>query len=43
MVVATLFPPSRAQRLAPLPKWATIVRPVAAVGSIDGRTEAMYS
>src|SRR5437764_565749 len=32
MVVATLWPPRRAHRLAPLPRWAPTVRPSPAPG-----------
>ena len=43
MVVATLRPPCIAQRLAPLPRWATTTRPAATRGATAGRAEAMYS
>ena len=38
-----LLPPFIAQRLAPLPRCATITRPSAISGAISGSTEAMYS
>ena len=38
-----LLPPRNAQRLAPLPRCATITRPWATSGAISGSTEAMYS
>ena len=43
IVVAMLRPPASAQRLAPLPRCATTVRPSAARGSSAGRSEATYS
>ena len=43
IVVATLRPPCRAHMLAPLPRWATTVRPAAARASMPGSTDAMYS
>ena len=42
-VQSTLFRAFRAQRLAPVPRWATITRPSAISGATSGRTEAMYS
>jgi len=43
IVVPTLRPASSAHRLAPLPRWATIVRPAAARRSTSGSLAAMYS
>ena len=43
MVVATLLSPCMAHRLAPLPKWATTVRPHAASPWRSGKATAMYS
>ena len=42
-VLSTLFPSFIAQRLAPLPRCATITRPCAISGATVGRTDAMYS
>ena len=43
IVAAMLMPPFMAHMLAPLPRWATTVRPSAAWASMPGSTEAMYS
>lgn len=43
MVVATLRPACSAHMLAPLPRWATTVRPSAARRSTSGSFDAMYS
>ena len=43
IVVSTLFRLLRAQRLAPLPRCATMTRPSAISGATSGRTAAMYS
>ena len=43
MVVATLWPSSRAHMLAPLPRCMATVRPRAADGSSEGSAEATYS
>ncbi len=43
IVAATLWPAFMAHRLAPLPRWATTVRPAAALASMPGSIEAMYS
>jgi len=42
-LLSTLAPSFRAQRLAPLPRWATITRSEAISGAAWGRTEATYS
>ncbi len=42
-VLSTLLPSFIAQRLAPLPRWATMTRPVGDVRRDCGSTEAMYS
>ena len=42
-VLSTLFRAFSAQRLAPLPRWATITRPSAISGATSGSTDAMYS
>ena len=43
IVLAMLCPSCMAHMLAPLPRWATTVRPAAARASVPGSTEAMYS
>jgi hypothetical protein len=43
MVLATLLPARIAHMLAPLPRWATTVRPPAAAASKRGSAVAMYS
>jgi hypothetical protein len=43
IVESTLRPASRAQRLAPLPRWATTTLPSAISGATLGSTEAMYA
>lgn len=42
-LLSMLLPFLMAQRLAPLPRWATITRPSAISGATRGSTEAMYS
>ena len=42
-VLSTLLRFFIAQRLAPLPRWATTTRPGAISGATSGSTDAMYS
>ena len=42
-LLSTLRPPIIAHRLAPLPRCATMTRPLAISGATRGSTEAMYS
>ena len=42
-VLSMLLPFLSAQRLAPLPRCATITRPPAMSGAVWGSTDAMYS
>ena len=42
-VLSTLLPSRIAHRLAPLPRCATITRPLAISGATAGNADAMYS